>query len=265
MLRKLLNSRRAAEVSLISVPDGERVYAIGDLHGCADLLDELLARIDADDAARAPARTTLVFLGDLIDRGPASATVVERLRQLQLHRPNTRFLLGNHEEIFLGAVDGEPKALRLFCRIGGRETIMSYGLEASAYDAMDYEELAKTLVHLVPDNHRAFIAGFENMIEIGDYLFVHAGIRPGIALEEQRATDLRWIREPFLEHRKPLGKMIVHGHTISEQLDVQPHRIGVDTGAYATGRLTALALEGAERWVVQTSGDAAAAKTTGTA
>lgn len=260
MLRKLLNPRRAAQAPLGTIPAGERVYAIGDIHGCAGLLDDLLAMIDADDAARAPARTTLIFLGDLVDRGPASAAVIERLRQLQLSRPDTRFLLGNHEEIFLGAIDGEPKALRLFCRIGGRETILSYGLDASAYEAMDYEELAKTITDLVPDAHRSFVADFEDIIEIGDYVFVHAGIRPGVALAEQRNSDLRWIRDPFLDHRKPLAKMVVHGHTISDELDVQPHRIGVDTGAYTTGRLTALGLEGGDRWVLQTSGDPSAAR-----
>jgi serine/threonine protein phosphatase 1 len=247
MLRKFLKSR---EKPGHSVPEGERVYAIGDLHGCDDLLVQLLDRIAVDDADRGPAKTTLIFLGDLVDRGPASAQVVERLRLLALARPDTRFLKGNHEEIFLGAVEGEPKALRLFCRIGGRETVLSYGLSGERYDRLDYEEFARELKQLVPREHTAFIESFEDMIVIGDYVFVHAGVRPGVDLEEQRPQDLRWIRDPFLDHDKPLGKMVVHGHTISHEIEMRPHRIGVDTGAYTSGQLSALGLEGRSSWTI---------------
>ncbi|WP_308814492.1 metallophosphoesterase family protein [Sphingomonas sp. GV3] len=251
MLNRLLKSRRSRQQPAATIPPGERVYAIGDIHGCVDLLDRLLAKIVEDDAAREPATTTLIFLGDLVDRGPDSAAVIERLHRLHETRPNTRFLLGNHEEIFLGALDGDPKALRLFCRIGGRETVISYGLRPEDYDRMDYEELVKALQHHVPASHRTFVSGFEDMIVIGDYIFVHAGVRPDVALDAQRGSDLRWIRDPFLHHGRPLEKIVVHGHTISDGLDVQPHRIGVDTGAYTTGRLTALALEGGETWTLE--------------
>jgi serine/threonine protein phosphatase 1 len=254
MLKKLFKARRTPATPPAVVPDGQRLYAIGDIHGCADLLDDLLTRIADDDAARGSARTTLIFLGDLVDRGPKSAEVIERLRRLAEDRPDTRFLLGNHEEVFLDALGGEPKALRMFCRIGGRETILSYGVEAADYDRMDYEELSAALQSRVPDSHRAFMTAFEDIIVIGDYIFVHAGIRPGIDLPLQRSADLRWIRNPFLDYDRSLGKIVVHGHTISESLDVQAHRIGVDTGAYETGRLTALGLEGGERWTVQTIG-----------
>jgi serine/threonine protein phosphatase 1 len=251
MLKKLLNARRSTVTPLTAIPEGERVYAIGDVHGCADLLDQLLARIDADDRARDPARTTIVFLGDLVDRGPASAAVIERLRLLAAERPDTRFLLGNHEEVFLESLKGEPKALRMFCRIGGRETIMSYGLDAADYDRMDYEELHAAMRVRVPAEHQAFLESFEDMVTIGDYAFVHAGVRPGTDLAAQRGADLRWIRNPFLDHDRALDKMVVHGHTISAGLDEQVHRIGVDTGAYETGVLTALGLEGTARWTVQ--------------
>ncbi|HVF95456.1 MAG TPA: metallophosphoesterase family protein [Sphingomonas sp.] len=247
MLRKFLKSRAKPGYS---IPDGERVYAIGDLHGCDDLLAKLLDLIAADDAERGPAQTTMVFLGDLVDRGPASAQVVERLRLLAQERPHTRFLKGNHEEIFLGAVEGEPKALRLFCRIGGRETVLSYGLAAERYDRLDYEEFAAELKQLVPRAHAEFLDSFEDMIVIGDYLFVHAGIRPDVELDEQRPRDLRWIRDPFLDHDKPLAKMVVHGHTISPEIDLRPHRIGVDTGAYSSGQLSALGLEGTANWTI---------------
>lgn len=251
MLKKLLKARRASAPSAVTIPLGERVYAVGDVHGCDDLLGTLLTKIADDDAARGPAKTTIIFLGDLIDRGPASAAVIERLRLLAAERPDTRFLLGNHEEVFREALKGEPKALRMFCRIGGRETIMSYGVDAADYDRMDYEELYQAMRARVPAEHEAFLETFEDLIVVGDYIFVHAGIRPGTELSMQRSSDLRWIRNPFLDYDRPLEKMVVHGHTISEELDVQPHRIGVDTGAYQTGRLTALGLEGTLRWTVQ--------------
>ncbi len=251
MLKKLLKARRASASPAAAIPPGERVYAVGDVHGCDALLGQLIDRIASDDGARGPAKTTIIFLGDLVDRGPASAAVIERLRRLGDERADTHFLMGNHEEVFLDALGGEPKALRMFCRIGGRETIMSYGLDPADYDRMDYEELHAAMGALVPASHRDFLARFEDMVVIGDYVFVHAGIRPDAEITMQRSADLRWIRNPFLNHDRRLAKMVVHGHTISEDLDVRPHRIGVDTGAYETGRLTALGLEGTLRWTVQ--------------
>jgi serine/threonine protein phosphatase 1 len=252
MISKLFKSRTVAKTNQSHIPKGRRVYAVGDIHGRADLLDELIALIEADELNRGPAETTLIFLGDIVDRGPASAAVIDRLRRLAVERSDVRFLLGNHEEIFLGALDGEPKALRLFCRIGGRETVLSYGMEAAEYERLDYEELVQRLEILVPDEHRDFLGGFEDMILIGDYAFVHAGVRPDTPLELQRTADLRWIRDPFLDHRSTLEKTIVHGHTMTDEIERRSHRIGIDTGAYASGRLTALGLEGAETWSLQT-------------
>ena len=254
MISKLFKPRTGAKPALAAIPEGQRVYAVGDIHGRADLLDALIALIEADDRDRGPAETTLIFLGDIVDRGPASAAVVERLRTLAQQRGSVRFLLGNHEEIFLGALDGEPKALRLFCRIGGRETVLSYGMEAAEYERLDYEELVHRLADLVPADHRRFLDGFEDMIVIGDYAFVHAGVRPDTPLDRQRTADLRWIRDPFLDHRARLEKTIVHGHTMTDEIEHRGHRIGIDTGAYATGRLTALGLEGREVWHLQTGG-----------
>jgi serine/threonine protein phosphatase 1 len=255
MLSKIFKRRGEPAAPPPSVPDGQRVYAVGDIHGRLDLLDDLLAMIAADDAARGSAATTVVFLGDLVDRGPDSAGVVERLRLLAESDSRLRFLTGNHEEVFHHAVhsDGD-EALKFFCRIGGRETILSYGISEADYNAMDYPELKAALTNLVPESHLAFIAGFEDRIEIGDYLFVHAGIRPDIPLEDQRPRDLRWIREPFLSHVSPHCRMVVHGHTILQDIDLQPNRIGIDTGAYASGKLTAIGLQGEYRWVMQTSG-----------
>jgi serine/threonine protein phosphatase 1 len=255
MLSKIFKRRGEPTAPPPSVPDGQRVYAVGDIHGRLDLLDQLLAMIAADDVARGPAATTIIFLGDLVDRGPESAGVVERLRQLAATDPRLRFLTGNHEEVFHHAVhsDGD-EALKFFCRIGGRETILSYGVSEADYNAMDYPELKAALTDLVPESHLTFIAGFEEMIEIGDYLFVHAGIRPDIPLADQRPRDLRWIREPFLSHASPHCRMVVHGHSILPDVDLQENRIGIDTGAYASGKLTAIGLQGEARWVLQTEG-----------
>ena len=231
--------------------EGVRLYAFGDIHGCRAELDRLLDAVDADDARRGPARTMLIFLGDVVDRGPDSAGVVERLMELSRTRTAVRFLKGNHEELFLQALDGEKEALRVFCRVGGRETIMSYGVDEQEYNALDYDDLAVRLETLVPASHRAFIERFEDMVQSGDYAFVHAGIRPEVPLEDQRGADLRWIRSAFIDYRRAHPKVIVHGHTISEEVDRQPNRIGIDTGAFRTGRLTALGIEGADTWTLQ--------------
>lgn len=252
MLAKLLKPRARIEPQRDALPDGQRVYAVGDIHGRLDLLDQLLGMIEADDAARGPAATTFIFLGDLVDRGPESAGVVERLRLFSESTWSAHFLTGNHEEIFLEALRGDPKALRLFCRVGGRETVLSYGVDEAAYEAMDYTELAAALERLVPNTHRDFLASFKDAITLGDYHFVHAGVRPDRPLDDQRVTDLRWIRDTFLDHRGRLSKRIVHGHTIAPEVEFRPHRIGIDTGAYATGRLTALGLERADQWLLQT-------------
>jgi serine/threonine protein phosphatase 1 len=235
-----------------SVPQGERVYAVGDIHGRLDCLEALLPLIEADDSSRGPADTTFVFLGDLVDRGPDSSGVVQRLLEFSRGPRRTRFLLGNHEEVFLRALTGDSKATRYFARIGGRETILSYGFEEAEYQGLDYDEVTRLLLERVPQEHVEFLKSFEDQIEIGDYLFVHAGIRPDVPLDEQTRGDLRWIREDFLNHRQSFGKMVVHGHTITEEVEVRSNRIGIDTGAFSTGRLTAIGLEGTERWFLST-------------
>lgn len=235
------------------VPEGVRVYAVGDIHGRLDLLEDLLARIDADDEARGDgARTQLIFLGDLIDRGPDSYGVVERLLGLSRASTNIRFLMGNHEQVFLRAMEGDERALRFLVRIGGRETLLSYGITEEEYRELDFDALAARAAALVPAEHLAFLGGFEDWVAIGDYLFVHAGLRPGVALEEQDRNDLCWIRDEFLNHRDSFGAMVVHGHSITEEIDQRANRIGIDTGAFATGKLTAIGLEGEERWFLST-------------
>lgn len=254
MVLKLL--RRAIEPAAppAHVPDGLRIYAIGDIHGRRDLLDDLLFRIDADDRARGAARSQLIFLGDLVDRGPDSAGVIQRTMELKSGGRSARFLMGNHEEVFLKALGGSLEALRFFVKIGGRATILSYGFDEAEYDAMDYDALMAALIARVPRAHIDFLRGFEDRIAIGDYLFVHAGIRPRVPVEEQVGGDLRWIRSEFLDFRGDHGAVVVHGHTISEDVEERSNRIGIDTGAFATGRLTAIGLEGGERWYLDTAG-----------
>jgi predicted MPP superfamily phosphohydrolase len=250
-VRTLLKFVSRAQPRACSVPAGRRIYAVGDIHGRLDLVERLIGLIDADDARRGGAETELIFLGDLVDRGPESRGVVERLMALKASRP-VRFLRGNHEEVFLRALAGDVRALKFLIRIGGRETLLSYGISAEEYRDLDYDELMALLQEKVPPEHAAFLDSFEDWIEIGDYLFVHAGIRPGVALAEQKASDLCWIRDDFLRHRDSFGKMVVHGHSITEDIDERANRIGIDTGAFASGRLTAIGLEDDERWYLST-------------
>lgn len=253
MFSKLFSSfTTPAQKSVATIPPGERIYAVGDIHGRLDLLDILLARIDEDSASREPTKTSLIFLGDLIDRGPNSAQVVERLRYLAQSRPEMRFLLGNHEEVFLTALSGDEKALRFFIKIGGRETLLSYGISEKRYGTLDFEDLLEVAKGLVPQDHIDFLSGFEDLIVVGDYAFVHAGVKPDQPLTSQRPSDLRWIRNEFLNHRGAMEKIIVHGHTITDEIEIRPNRIGLDTGAYSSGRLSAMGFEADRRWVLST-------------
>lgn len=263
MLRNLLSTfARKRDVQSRpggTLPAGKRVYAVGDIHGRLDLLEDLLRRMEADDAARGPADTIVIFLGDLIDRGPDSAQVVQRLLELGAQTDKVRFLLGNHEEVFLKSMAGERKALPFFLRIGGKETVLSYGIGEAEYAQSDYPELLELLRARVPQAHLDFLSGFEDMVVLGDYAFVHAGVRPGVPLEAQKPETLRWIREEFLNSTEPFEKIVVHGHSISDEVEECTCRIGIDTGAYFSGRLTAMGFEGTDRWILQTSGVSAAA------
>ena len=234
-----------------SLPSGYRLYAIGDVHGRDDLLGDLLGQIEADASRRGGAKLVLVFLGDLIDRGPASAQVVERLRTYCPAGVRRVFLAGNHEEVLLSILDGEIRLIPDWLRFGGAACLASYGVDAARLRRLPPAQALETLRSAIPQSHREFLGGFEDTFRAGDYLFVHAGIRPGIALDQQSRTDLRWIREPFLANDSDHGFKVVHGHTISEQVEERANRIGVDTGAYRSGVLTAIGLEGSARWYLQ--------------
>lgn len=241
--------RDAAEKPRPSVPEGERFYVIGDIHGRCDLLDELIAAIDADLNDAGDIDATIVFLGDLIDRGPESARVIDTAQQWG-ERRKVRYIAGNHEEMFLESFD-DREMLRHFLKHGGKETVLSYGIKKKRYNELTMKELQKEMHELVPAQHRTFIEEMEDIIFAGDYVFVHAGVNPKRSMEEQKQSDLRWIRERFLKHREPFSHVVVHGHTIFEEIEHTDHRIGIDTGAFRTGTLTALVLEGAERRLIQ--------------
>jgi serine/threonine protein phosphatase 1 len=253
-LRKLFGGPASTNTSRI--PDGQRVFAIGDIHGRLDLFEALMSAIEAEDEKRGPADTTIILLGDLIDRGPASLGVLSLARQWQSERRAANkamhILMGNHEEMLLDLLE-RLEVLRHFVQHGGRETILSFGVDEKAYAEASWEELHALLNQVVSDEWVNFIKSFEKSILIGDYAFVHAGIRPGIPLNEQSVSDLRWIREPFLSSEQSHGCTVVHGHTIIPAPEFRRNRIGIDTGAYQSGQLTAILLEGAERALIFTT------------
>jgi serine/threonine protein phosphatase 1 len=231
---------------------GYRAYVIGDVHGRLDLLDQLLAEIEHERSARPARKTLLVFLGDLIDRGPQSAQVIERLRCFSSEGVRTIFLLGNHEEVLLRILDGDTWLIPSWLRFGGAQCLQSYGGDPAKIAGKSDERALAVIRAAIPEDHEQFLRSFVDTCRFGDYLFVHAGIRPGIPVENQLQEDLRWIREPFLLDESNHGCVVVHGHTISPEVEERPNRIGIDTGAYRSGVLTALALEGSRRWYLQT-------------
>jgi len=248
-LRNLFSAQPATNAA--AVPAGQRIYAIGDVHGRADLFAALAAAIETDDIDRGTAATQVILLGDLVDRGPDSAGVLRQAREWQQRRP-LRALKGNHEEMFLDAFTKED-VLRHFLRYGGRETILSYPVDPEVYSEASLAETQALMHAAVPAEDVAFMQAMEDLIIIGDYVFVHAGIRPGVPLAEQRAGDLRWIRDPFTSSREDLGVTVVYGHTIYDHAEIAACRIGIDTGAYRSGRLTALGLEDSRRWLIEAS------------
>jgi serine/threonine protein phosphatase 1 len=232
---------------------GYRAYVVGDVHGRLDLLEELLAKIHAELQRKPARKTLLVFVGDLIDRGPSSAQVIERLRTYRREGIRPVFLLGNHEEVLLRILAGDAELITKWRWFGGSECLQSYGIDPAQFAHLTDEQALEIVREAIPREHVEFLESFVDSCRFGDYLFVHAGIRPGIELDQQRQSDLRWIREPFLFDDSDHGFIVVHGHTISSEVEERPNRIGIDTGAYRTGLLTALGIEGTERWLIATA------------
>lgn len=231
---------------------GWRAYVVGDLHGRHDLLKQLLDKIHEDIEQRPTRKILLVFVGDLIDRGPNSAQVVDRLRTYERSGVRTVFLLGNHEEVLLRILGGEADLITKWRWFGGSECLKSYGVDADQLTGLTDEEALGVIRGAIPKAHVEFLESFDDSCRFGDYLFVHAGIRPGVEFDQQRQSDLRWIREPFLFDETDHGFVVVHGHTIRPEVEVRPNRIGIDTGAYQSGVLTALAIDGSDSWLLDT-------------
>ncbi len=232
--------------------DGERIYAIGDCHGQADLFERLLGQIRLDEACRPVKTTKIIVLGDVIDRGPHSASLVERLMKYTYASDRFIVLMGNHEQIMLAALEGDREALQAWMKLGGAESLLSWGVAANLVTAGGATLLEEARTK-IPAPVLRWMGALPLWHQSGEVLFVHAGIRPGVPLQEQDPRDLLWIRKKFLECKKRHPFLVVHGHSVSEGgPDVQPNRIGIDTGAFNTGKLTAIGVEGGARWFVNT-------------
>jgi serine/threonine protein phosphatase 1 len=236
-------SRSKDEIRKPRLPDGIRIYAISDIHGCADLLQQMFTVIDRDLTTIGSMRAIHVFLGDYIDRGPESCRTIDLLVE-RGQKHESVFLKGNHEA-FLFDVLKNPAQLQEWKQFGGLQTLTSYGLQPSLNpDPAEQSELINQLAVTIPAHQRRFFNRLRLRFVCGDFFFVHAGVRPGVPLAQQQEQDLLWIREEFLSSEERFGKYIVHGHTPVREPDIRSNRINIDTGAYATGNLTLLAIQG---------------------
>ena len=232
--------------------DNRRTYVIGDIHGRSDLLDQVVEEIKRDLERSPVAEGLTVTLGDYVDRGPDSRGVLDRLARNPFP---TRYiaLKGNHEALF-EAFLRDPTVASQWRRWGGLETLHSYGVPvAQVMVGKGFEEASNALRQSVPQEHFRFLGSLRFSLSLGDYFLCHAGVRPGVPLEHQQPEDLLWIREEFLNSRMSFGKVVVHGHTPTASPEVLPTRINIDTGAFATGRLTCLVLEGESRRFLSTA------------
>jgi serine/threonine protein phosphatase 1 len=238
----------------LSLPAGVRIYAVGDIHGRLDLLNQLLARIDTDIALRGPARPVYVFLGDYIDRGPSSRETIDRLIEHGATH-ETVFLKGNHELIAIKCLS-DRGLFDQWLRLGGLATLVSYGVSAEILaTGKQIAELQSAFHGALPQAHFRFFRDLQTSFSSGDFFFAHAGVKPDVELSQQRESDLLWIREEFLSSNRDFGKIVVHGHTPGSAIEVKPNRINIDTGAFATGRLTCLVVEDGALSVIDTAPD----------
>jgi serine/threonine protein phosphatase 1 len=232
-----------------------RLYAIGDVHGCDALLAAIHDAVAADLAERPAADHRIIHVGDYIDRGPDSRAAVERLLRLSEADGRIICLRGNHDALMSGFLAAPAEFGATWLHNGADATLRSYGVPVSpGLLGWNYDRLARELLEVLPPGHRAFIDSLRLSVRFGDYFFAHAGIRPGVPLEEQDPEDLIWIRDPFLLNTADHGVVVVHGHTPAEMPEVRSNRIGIDTGAVYGGPLTCLVLEGTEIRFLQEAG-----------
>ncbi len=239
-------------------PGDRLVYAIGDVHGRLDLMDVLLVKIARDAQATEPAqKPVLVFLGDYVDRGPASRGVIETLIRLSAaHNLELRALKGNHEQALLSFLE-DPDFGPAWVQNGGAAALASYGVAApqTRNQTEGWEQTREKFAQALPPEHLKFLRDLEIHAEYGDYIFVHAGLRPGVPIARQTEQDMLWIRQEFIQERRPFEKVVVHGHTPEPEPFLGSVRLGVDTGAYATGVLTAVRLFGPDQTILQARAD----------
>ena len=254
MVLSILKGDRRGQPVSPRAPAGRRIYVIGDIHGRADLLRQIHDIILADAAGIGRTQLAVVYLGDYIDRGLESRQVLDLLLSQPLPGFEEIRLLGNHEQAMLDFLEDSGIG-PAWLYYGGAATLYSYGINALARTpegAERFDHLSSELAQALPPRHLGLLRDLELFHVEGDYLFVHAGIRPGVPIERQQREDLLYIRDDFLNYSDSHGHIVVHGHTITSGPDVRPNRIGIDTGAFATGRLTCLVLDGAERRFLQT-------------
>jgi serine/threonine protein phosphatase 1 len=250
MFAKLLGKTTTQKRTLPAVARDARIYAVGDIHGRVDLLRAMNQLIHEDAYARQAARNVVVYLGDYVDRGEASRQVIDCLLDEPLPGFECIHLRGNHEDSMVQFL-GDPQIGPAWLSYGGAATLLSYGVKPPASDR-DFVRVQGELRQALPPPHLDFMRRLALSHVEGDYYFTHAGVRPGIALEAQVPQDLMWIRDEFLSSKADFGKIVVHGHTITEAPEVRRNRIGIDTGAFASGILTCLMLQGEEWSFLQT-------------
>jgi serine/threonine protein phosphatase 1 len=234
-----------------SIPAGLRIYAVGDIHGRLDLLNKLLSRINADIARHPMVKAVHVFLGDYIDRGPSSRETIDRLIE-HAETQKSLFLKGNHELLALKCLTDQA-LFDQWLRLGGVETLRSYGVPSGILvNRKPIVELQSAFHDALPQTHFRFFRDLQNSYACGDFFFTHAGVKPGVDLSHQKESDLLWIRGEFLSSNVDFGKVVVHGHTPTHEIEVRPNRINIDTGAFATDRLSCLVIEGSALSVIDT-------------
>lgn len=225
-------------------PEGLRIYAIGDVHGCLDKLEALHEWIEIDLAAERPDDWRVVHVGDYVDRGPDSFGVVDYMMRKTARDPRYVCLMGNHDQMFAETVAGSSRHVLVWMEHGGAETLASYGLTRDEFDRALLEQRG---FDDIPAEHIEFLLGLGHYVHYGDYFFAHAGIDPDQPLDDQDPRDLMWIRGPFLRDERDHGAVVVHGHTPTRDLDIKLNRLGIDTAAVFGGSLTCVVFEGAEK------------------
>lgn len=257
MFENLFRRKRAKAppTQAAHVPDGTRVYAVGDIHGRLDLLEVLHGKVLRDMMTFTGSRKVVVYLGDYVDRGMQSCEVLDFLLDQPLAGFETVYLMGNHERALLDFL-ADSRIATDWMSYGGDATLYSYGvgLEGPRTNPGVLLQLQERFRENLPARHEQFLRALALFHVEGDYMFTHAGVKPGVPVERQQEADLLWIRDEFLESDANFGKVVVHGHTITRNPEVKRNRIGIDTGAFASGKLTCLVLEGTEGRFLDTAG-----------